>query len=85
MSGQHRCLDRFFALVCVLPKSFVSRLQYLWYSCFLHILLHFGDFKALVALVTERAHTETLVNNSTFSCYMSILIYLAVINRLPFS
>ena len=85
MSGQYGCLDRFFVLVCVLLKSFVRRLQYLLYSCFLHILLHFDDFNALIASITERGHTETLANICTFSCYVSIFRYLAVLNCLLLS
>ena len=67
------------------PVQKFSRMQYLWYSCFLHILLHCGDFNALVTLITERAHTKTLPNISTFSCHMSIFGYLAVVNCLLLS
>ena len=66
------------------PVQRFSRLQYLWYSCFLHILLHFGDCNALVSSITERARTETLANICT-SCYMSIFRYLAVVNCLLLS
>ena len=48
-------------------------------------LLHFGDFNALVTSITERAHTETLANLCTFSCYVSIFRYLAVVNCLLLS